>query len=145
MKPVWVGFLVALVAAACSAAASEPGGEPADDVVLRIVVGGEVARDWTLADLQADVPFSEVEVEGDIQTGPTLLAAIAASGVDDWDTAEIVGMSEGRVLEVSLAVRAADVDDSWILDISNRGTLKLAAAGLERQRWVRDVGEIRFP
>jgi hypothetical protein len=114
-------------------------------VVLRIVAGGEVARDWTLVELQAEVPFAEIEVEGDTQTGPTLLSAIAASGVGDWDSAEVLGMSEGRVLEVSLDIRAADVDDSWILDVSNRGTLKLAAAGLERQRWVRDVGEIRFP
>jgi hypothetical protein len=54
-------------------------------------------------------------------------------------------MSEGRVMEVALDVAAADVDETWILDVSNRGTLKLAAPDLPRERWVRDVGEIRFP
>ena len=145
MKFVGAVFMVALVAAGCSGDSAELGGEPADDVVLRIVVEGEVAKDWTLAGLQDEIPFAEIEVEGDTQSGPTLLDAIAASGVGDWDTAEVLGMSEGRVIEVSFDIQAAEVDDGWILDVSNRGTLKLAAKGLERQRWVRDVGEIRFP
>lgn len=35
-----------------------------------------------------------------------------------------------------------EVDEGWILDISNRGMLKLAADDLSRQKWVRDVNEI---
>lgn len=145
MKPVWIVSVVAMVFAGCSVASAQRGDGPEDDVVLRIVVGGEVARDWTLTEIEADVPFVEIVIEGDTQTDPTLLPTIAASGVRDWDMAEVLGMSEGRVVEVALDIRAADVDDSWILNVSNRGTLKLAAEGLERQRWVRDVGEIRFP
>jgi hypothetical protein len=49
------------------------------------------------------------------------------------------------VIEVALDIDAATVDEAWVLDVTNRGTLKLAAPDLPRQQWVRDVGEISFP
>ena len=57
----------------------------------------------------------------------------------------MIGMGEGRTFEVGLDIAAVDVDQDWVLDVTNRGTLKLAAEGLARQQWVRDVGEIRIP
>lgn len=140
-------FLVVLVVlvAGCSDGDIEFLEPPAEDVVLRVVTGGTIARDWTMDELEAEVAFTELVIEGDLQSGPPFLDVIDASGVAAWETAEVLGMSEGRVLEVALDVAAADVDESWILDVSNRGTLKLAATDLPRERWVRDVGEIRFP
>lgn len=118
---------------------------PADDVVLRVIVGDVLAADWTLADLEASVSFAEVDIDGDIQSGPRLLDVLASSGVDEWQTAEVIGMGEGRTFEVGLDIAAADADEDWILDVTNRGTLKLAAEALAREQWVRDVGEIRIP
>lgn len=118
---------------------------PGSDVVLRVVAGSDVARDWTLAELQAEIPFAEIVVDDDKQTGPRLLDVISVSGIQGWDTAEVLGMSEGRVIEVGLDIDAATVDETWVFDVTNRGTLKLAAPDLARQHWVRDVGEIRFP
>ena len=138
---VGLGVLVA----GCSDGDAEVLDAPADDVVLRVVTGESVARDWTLDELEAEIAFAETVIEGDPQSGPLFLDVIDASGVGEWETAEVLGMSEGRVLEVALDVAAADVDETWILDVSNRGTLKLAAPDLPRERWVRDVGEIRFP
>jgi hypothetical protein len=118
---------------------------PGDGVVLRVVDGGSVARDWTLSVLEAEVEFVEIAVDGDPQRGPRLVDVIAASGVAGWETGEVLGMSEGRVVEVTLEIDAATVDENWVFDVTNRGTLKLAAPELPRQEWVRDVGEIRFP
>jgi hypothetical protein len=118
---------------------------PADDVVLRVIVGDELAADWTLTDLEASVSFVEVDIDGDTQSGPRLLDVLAASGVEEWQTAEVIGMGEGRTFEVGLDVAAADADEDWVLDVTNRGTLKLAAEALARNQWVRDVGEIRIP
>ena len=98
-----------------------------------------------LADLEGDVEFVEIVVDGDAQRGPRLIDVIAASGVAEWETGEVLGMSEGRVVEVTLEIDAATVNESWVFDVTNRGTLKLAAPELPRQEWVRDVGEIRFP
>ena len=54
-------------------------------------------------------------------------------------------MGEGRVFEVTLEIDSADVNGNWILDVTKQGGLKLAAADLPREQWVRDVGEIRIP
>lgn len=136
---------LAVLVVGCADDASSTDDLPADDVVLRVIDEGVVARDWSLADLEADVEFIEIVIDGDAQRGPRLIDVISASGVDEWETAEVLGMSEGRVLEVSLNLDADTVDDTWVFDITNRGTLKLAAPDLPRQQWVRDIGEIRFP
>lgn len=131
--------------AACSDGATAATDPPAADVVLRVVANGEVAEDWTLADLEAAVEYAELTIDGNDQSGPLLLDVLEASGVDEWESAEILGMGEGRVFEVTLEVNSTDVDSGWILDVTKQGTLKLASAGLPREQWVRDVGEIRIP
>lgn len=138
-----VAFVALL--AGCSDDASSVDEVPADEIVLRVVDEGAVARDWSLADLEADIEFVEIIVDGDSQRGPRLVDVISASGIDDWETGEVLGMSEGRVIEVTLDIDAATVDETWVFDVTNRGTLKLATPDLPRQQWVRDVGEIRFP
>jgi hypothetical protein len=142
--------LVAVVAliGACGGAADDAAPSldpPADDVVLRLIVDDAVAADWTLEDLEQSVSFVEVDIDGDTQNGPRLLDVLEASGVEDWETAQVIGMGEGRTFEIELDITAEDVDERWVLDVTNRGTLKLAADDLARDQWVRDVGEIRIP
>jgi hypothetical protein len=134
-----------LLVAACSDGGTDSTEAPAADVVLRVVAGGEVAADWTFASLEAAVAFAELTLDGDKQSGPLLLDVLEASDVGEWDSAEVFGMGEGRVFEVTLEIDSADVDGDWILDVTKQGGLKLAAADLPRERWVRDVGEIRIP
>jgi len=114
----------------------------ADDVVLRISQGGQVLADWTLDDLNTAVSFTEFDLEGSTQNGPLLLDVLAAAGVTSWERAEVIGWGEGRAFEVGLEIEAGDVDGGWILDVTNRGTVKLAADDLPKQQWVRDVAEI---
>jgi hypothetical protein len=134
-----------MMVAACSDGATEATDPPAADVVLRVVADGEVAADWTLANLESAVEFTELNLDGDKQSGPLLLDVLNASGVREWDSAEVLGMGEGRVFEVALEINSADVDGGWILDVTKQGSLKLASADLPREQWVRDVGEIRIP
>ena len=134
--------LMVMLAGGCSEAVTGPDEAPAEDVVLRVVVGDAVVADWTLDELGDSVAFVEMTIDGDLQSGPLLLDVLEASGVDAWSAAQVVGFGEGRVFEVGLDIDAADVDGGWILDVNNRGRLKLAAAALPRSQWVRDVGEI---
>ena len=142
--PTLVAVLVALTGA-CSEGSSDPTAPPAEDVVLRVVVEGEVVADWTLAALEETVPFSELTIDGDTQNGPLLTEVLAASGVEDWVSGEVVGFGEGRVFEVALDLTADEINEGWILDVTNKGSLKLASADLPREQWVRDVGEINLP
>jgi hypothetical protein len=73
-----------------------------------------------------------------------LLDVLAASGVADWTVGEALGLGEGRTFEVSVEFSVDDVDEGWILDVTNRGTLKLASDDLPKQQWVRDVAELRL-
>ena len=145
MRHVFLVVVVIGVLGACSADGAGTDDAPADDVVLRVVDGSVVARDWTLDELQAELSFAEIVVDGDAQTGPLLVDLITASGIDGWETGQVLGMSEGRVVEVGLDIESSQVDETWIFDVTKRGTLKLASPDLPRQQWVRDVGEIRFP
>jgi hypothetical protein len=138
---------VALLASACSgddAEEPEPLAPPADDVVLRVIVDGAVARDWTLETLDYSLPFATLILDGDEQNGPLLTDVLEASGVVSFGTMEALGLGEGRSVEVTLFVDAAEVNETWILDVSNQGTLKLAADNLPREKWVRDVAELRI-
>jgi len=145
-RNIWAAVAVAIVlAGACSEESTGATDPPADDVVLRVVVEGEVAADWTLAALEEAVPFSEMTIDGDTQNGPLLSAVLAASGVDEWDSGEVLGFGEGRVFEVGLDISSSSINDGWILDVTNKGSLKLASVDLPRQQWVRDVGEINIP
>lgn len=146
---VLVGAL-AMLAAACSgddAGDDENNLAPlppvANDVVLRVLVDGAVAADWTLETLEYSLPFATLTLDGDEQRGPLLADVLAASGVVTFESVEAIGMNEGRTAEVSLTIAAVDIDDTYILDISNQNTLKLAAESLPREQWVRDVAELR--
>jgi hypothetical protein len=141
----WVVVLATIGGAACSGGDATGIEPPADNVVLRVVVDDEVAADWTLADLEEQVAFAELAIDGDLQSGPLLVDVLRASGVVEWKTGEVYGMGEGRVFEISLPITAAEVDAGWVLDVTNQGTLKLASVDIPRDRWVRDVGEIRIP
>ena len=134
-----------MLVAACADDATEATDPPAADVVLRVVADGEVLVDWTLTDLEAAVPSTELTVDGDKQSGPLLADVLEASGISEWSSGRVLGLGEGRVFEMELDIDAADVDGGWILDVTNKGTLKLASTELPRERWVRDVGEIRIP
>lgn len=122
------------------------GGSGDGGVILTVYVAGEAVAAWTLEELEAGaVPFVEAVIDGDAQRGPTLLALLEASGVGQWDEAEVLGKGEGRSFDVALSIESSEVDEGWILDVTNQGTLKLAAEELPREQWVRDVGEIRIP
>ena len=114
----------------------------ADGVVLRVSQGGAVLVDWTLEELQAALPFTEMELEGSTQSGPLLLEVLTAAGVTSWERGEVIGWGEGRAFEVGLEIEAAEVDAGWIFDVTNRGTVKLASDDLPKQQWVRDVAEL---
>ena len=114
----------------------------AEGVVLRVSQGGTVLVDWTLDDLRAAVAFTEMDLEGSAQSGPLFTDVLVAAGVTSWETGEVLGLGEGRVFEVGLEIAVGNVNEGWILDVTNRGTIKLAAADLPKEQWVRDVIEI---
>ena len=122
----------ALLVAACGDGDDATGSE-ASGVVLTVFVTDEVVAEWTLEELQAEVEFITLTIDGDEQSGPRVMDVLAASGVAQWETAEVLGKGESRSFDIGVEVRAADLDEGWVFDVTNRGTLKLAAADLPRE------------
>jgi hypothetical protein len=134
-----------LLAGACSDGSGTEADDGEPQIVLTVYMADEVVAEWTLDALQAEVEFVTLVIDGDEQSGPRVLDVLTASGITDWETAEVLGKGEGRSFDIGIEINADEVDEEWLFDVTNRGTLKLAAADLPREQWVRDAGEIRIP
>ncbi|MEZ4502521.1 MAG: hypothetical protein R3C39_07840 [Dehalococcoidia bacterium] len=111
-------------------------------VVLNVTRGDELLKAWTLDEILA-LPQQEIEADGDTQTGPWLRDLLAASAVGTWQHATVHGSGEGRAFDIELEIESGPAE-GYVLDITRRGTAKLAGQDLPRERWVRDVTEIRI-
>jgi hypothetical protein len=112
---------------------------------MTVLVADQPVAEWTLEDLEAEMEFAAITVDGEDQSGPRMLDLLAASGVNEWDSMEVLGKGEGRAFDIAVELSADEVDEGWLFDVTNRGTLKLAAEALARDQWVRDASEIRIP
>ncbi len=137
-------LVLVLVFVGCSGDSGSDAGE-GSDVVLTIFVADDPVAEWTIESLEVDIEFVTLTIDGDEQSGPRVLDVLAASGITNWVTAEVLGKGEGRSFDIGIVISADEVDEEWLFDVTNRGTLKLAAADLPREQWVRDAGEIRIP
>lgn len=71
------------------------------------------------------------------QHGPTVKTVLKAAGVKKFKEVTITG-STGKT---TLAVK--DITPKVMLDITNRGTVKLVEPGKSKQEWVKDVSKIQ--
>jgi hypothetical protein len=117
---------------------------PRGPVVLRVTLGGKVLREWSVADLQAEIGYARFSLDGDAQEGPLMLKVLDASGAKGWKSGKAIGSGESRAFEIEVDFSPGDVNNTWILDVTKRGTLKLAGENLDRAKWVRDVKELRL-
>jgi hypothetical protein len=95
----------------------------------------ELAR-FDLAALQAlpQVDVKTPQSAGDqVQTGPTVRSVLDKAGVAAVTQLRVEGRDPAQTLS------GADLDGRPILDVTNRGTVKLAGPDLTTDRWVRDV------
>jgi hypothetical protein len=140
-----IGLLLAAVLVACgpsgagtgSGIGTGSGGGGASSSGSVVVRDGarELAR-FDLAALQAlpQVDVKTPQSAGDqVQTGPTVRSVLDKAGVAAVTQLRVEGRDPAQTLS------GADLDGGPILDVTNRGTVKLAGADLTTDRWVRDV------
>ncbi len=77
------------------------------------------------------------------QKGPTLISVLELAGIGEFSEVKVSGMTQGRVATAELTLTRAQVDDTVVLDITNRGTTKLAGLNIPSSDWIRDVVELR--
>jgi hypothetical protein len=100
-----------------------------DGAVLQVITPEGKAVAFTLDDLAA-LPLHRTTLEGKIQEGPLLLDVLHAAGVTAFTKVVLTG-SRGPVFVNT--VTADQVDDQFLLDFTNHGTVKVASPvfGLE--------------
>lgn len=77
------------------------------------------------------------------EEGPTLTDVLELAGITEFDEVTVVGLTKGRIASAELALSRNEIDDEVILDITNRGTTKLAGRDIPSNDWIIDVSELR--
>lgn len=138
---VLIAVLVLFVAAALGVETLMSSGTSGSDAEYVVVVirDGEVLEQFTMDDMR-DFDMATVEVLGKTEEGPTLLAVLEAAGVTEFSRVYIGGM--GIRDDGSIMLTRAEVTDDVLLDIANRGTVKIVGPAIAWEDRVRDVTEI---
>lgn len=105
------------------------------EAVFQVIKADGASIPFSAADLKA-LPLAQVEAEGKVEEGPRLLDILQAAGVSEFEEITLTG-ADG-----SMTLSAEQVDDQVILDFTNRGTVKLAAANIPKTEWVKDITRI---
>lgn len=132
-----LGAALALLVAAAWAAASLLG--PKDPYEVRVLDGSKILASFTVEKLEA-LGMVKIVVLGKAEQGPSLKRVLQASGVTSYSRLIIHGA--GVRDDGSLVLTAEQVSDDVILDIANRGTVKVVGPDIPWDDRVRDVTEI---
>jgi len=111
-------------------------GDSSPGYSISVSRSGEVVKEYDLAALRA-LPQVSLVMAGKEQAGPLLRTLLDDAGVDRSAAVDVVGAGirdDGR-----LTLTPSQVDERVQLDFSERGTVKVCSAWLERSDWVRDV------
>ncbi|MGE5230083.1 MAG: hypothetical protein ACM3MJ_10235, partial [Deltaproteobacteria bacterium] len=101
--------------------------------------GGEVLKGYDLAALHS-LPQVSMVIDGSEQDGPLLRTVLEDAGAASFAAVDIVGAGIRDAGRLTLTVD--EVDRDVLLDFSERGTVKVCGARLDREEWVRDVVSI---
>lgn len=100
--------------------------------LFRVVKADGSAVAFTVDDIKA-LPLAQYMTEGKVEEGPKLLDVLAQAGVDEFSEVTVSGPKSSQTLS------RAQVDDQTVLDLTNRGTVKLATPAIAKADWVKDV------
>ncbi len=107
----------------------------------RVVVrrGDEVLATYDLPALEA-FDQTKVEILGKTEEGPSLTTVLKDAGVERFDSIRVIGPGVRDDGEAVLSSK--EVTPGVLLDVSNRGTVKLVGPAMAWSDRVRDVTDI---
>lgn len=127
---------------ACNRSDSEtapttPTGSPArENVLFEVTAPGGRSVTFTASELR-ELPLTSIMVEGKAEEGPALIEVLRKAGVGEFKQVTLMG--DGAPLTLTREQVTSEV----ILDLTNRGTVKLAAPNVPKNDWVKDITRIR--
>lgn len=134
MKKILTLFIVCnIFILACGSSAPEA--EPASDTLLKIIRADGSTFDVTV-DAIKTLSVAQVTAEGRVEEGPLLKDVLALAGVTEFTEVTLTGSASPVTLTFE------QVDENTILDLTNRGTLKLASTYVPKENWTKDISQI---
>jgi hypothetical protein len=107
--------------------------------VVRIVRDGRMLKSFKLPELEG-LGMKTVTMQGQPESGPTLLSVLRSAGVSSFSTVTVLGAGARDGGRIELARSA--IDDRVLLDIAKRGTTKVCGPDIQWSQRVRDVLDI---
>lgn len=130
-----IGLAALLIGLGLGGCATDSG----DDYHVVVRQDGRVLADFDLGRL-AELPQTEIATPqshgNQVQRGPAVRSVLNAAGAGEVHSVRFEGSDPAQTLT------AAELTDRVVLSFTRRDTVKLAGAGLARDRWVRDVSAV---
>ncbi len=141
-----ITLLIFSVTTACAApgtAAAPVGTNPAEPTgyFISVTYNGNRVAALTFDSLGKMEQISARNQEHD-STGPRLTAVLKFAGINDFSEVKISGVNRGRVATAEITLKKSQVNDTTILDMTNRGTTKLTDSVIPFESWIFDVTDI---
>lgn len=99
------------------------------------IVRQDGSRFPVTAEVIASLPAASETIEGKSQDGPRVSDLLKAAGVDSYT--QLIFSGTG-----TYTVTADQVNEHFLLDLSNRGTYKMASPDIPKVDWVKDITQI---
>ncbi|MBF0547564.1 MAG: hypothetical protein HQM08_24205 [Candidatus Riflebacteria bacterium] len=81
----------------------------------------------------------EIPEAGQPAKGPSLLEILRSSGIKDFKMVLVKGYSKWRITTAEITLNKSQIDENFLLSISNRRTAKLASPDIPFKDWIIDV------
>jgi hypothetical protein len=102
---------------------------------LMVVQNQQPIKTFTIEMIQK-LPAKSFIMDGKLESGPTVASLLENAGIKDFVEISIKNGS-GESFQTK-------TPEKFILDITNRGTVKLASEELSKEKWLKDVTEIEI-
>jgi len=111
----------------------------AAEYTVEVRRGDDVLAVYDLEELQA-MPQMTVSALGKAESGPSLNSVLDAAGVAQYDSVRVIGPAVRD--DGELRLESSEVTPGVLLDVSNRGTVKIVGPDMAWDDRVRDVTDI---
>lgn len=113
---------------------------PEDIPPITVVYQDRVIASFTMDEIR-DLPTHTVSQFGKWEEGPQLLLVLSEAGVEEFSQVTITG--QGVRDDGVIVLTRDEIDEDVVLDLANRGTVKVAGPDIAWADRVRDVVEIK--
>lgn len=143
-----IGIMVLLSLQACAkpdtnekSAGSGAGGlktEKVEDYKVKIIYAGTEVKSYSIEDIKKMNTVS-LEIDGIKEEGPSIADILKENNIKDYSKITFVGMWTD-----SLSMTKEQIEKGTLLDITNHGTVKLASAAINKNKWIKDIASIKI-